>query len=168
MKWTKSLVSNLLCVMGACLSAESMACTPGQGPAGDPNCRGPIESSGWYGNNGGDSAPVYIPPTVITLPDSWGALAQSATTKAMGVASKQASKQASKLLALQNCASNGASDCKVLITYKNTCVAIAQNVATASYGHNPNISILREQLLKGCSDSSNGERCKIVYEECMP
>ena len=85
MKWTKRLVLTLLCV-----NAESMACTPGQGPAGDPNCRGPIESSGWYGNNGGDSAPVYIPPTVITLPDSWGALAQSATTKAMGVASKQA------------------------------------------------------------------------------
>ena len=54
------------------------------------------------------------------------------------------------------------------MTYKNTCVAIAQNAATASYGHNPNISILREQWLKGCSDSSNGERCKIVYEECMP
>ena len=98
MKLTKGLVSSLLCVMGICLSAESMACTPGQGPAGDPNCRGPIESSGWYGNNGGDSAPVYIPPTVITLPDSWGAIAVGSSSA--GIASKQASKQATGFTAL--------------------------------------------------------------------
>ena len=87
MKWTKRLVLTLLCV-----NAESMACTPGQGPAGDPNCRGAIESSGWYGNNGGDRAPVYIPPTVITLPDSWGAVALG--SKAIGISSKQASRPA--------------------------------------------------------------------------
>ena len=83
MKRIKRLVLTLLCVMGICVNAESMACTPGQGPAGDPNCRGAIESSGWYGNNGGDSASVYIPPTVITLPDSWGAVALG--SKAIGI-----------------------------------------------------------------------------------
>ena len=115
-----------------------------------------------------DETPSYTPPVVITLPDSWGALAESAKTGAMGVASKKASKQESKKAALQNCALKGASDCKVLMTYKNTCVGIAASSSGGKYAHNPNISVLRQQLLSDCSKDSNGEQCKIVYEECMP
>ena len=119
------------------------------------------------GTLGSDNS-AYIPPKVITLPDSWGALAESAKTGAMGVASKKASKQESKKAALQNCALKGASDCKVLMTYKNTCVGIAASSSGGKYAHNPNISVLRQQLLSDCSKDSNGEQCKIVYEECMP
>ena len=89
----KKLILALGLLGGISLGNEAIACTPGQGPAGDPNCRGPIESSGWYGNNnGGGEAPVYVPPKVIILPDSWGAIAMG--SKNIGVASKQASKQA--------------------------------------------------------------------------
>ena len=44
-----------------------------------------------------DEAPSYTPPTVITLPDSWGAIAQSPTTGLWAKASKQVSKQALSL-----------------------------------------------------------------------
>ena len=114
-----------------------------------------------------DEAPSYTPPTVITLPDSWGAIAQSPTTGLWAKASKQVSKQASKQLALQNCASTGASDCKVLVTYKNTCIGWVASSTVAQYAHNPDLNVLRKQLFDGCSKASNGEQCKVVYEECM-
>ena len=94
MKLIKGVILGSGWLMGMLLSTQTIACTPGQGPAGDPNCRGAIESSGWYGDNGGGDAPAYRPPKVIILPDSWGAIAVGSGS--MGVASKQASKQASK------------------------------------------------------------------------
>ena len=91
------------------LGLQSISAWADMGCAGtgqlDPNtmqCFYPDGSSGnyMYGNDAGYSGgtPTYTPPTVITLPDSWGALAESAATGAMGVASKQASKQASNQL----------------------------------------------------------------------
>ena len=94
MKLIKGVILGSGWLMGMLLSTQTIACTPGQGPAGDPNCRGAIESSGWYGDNGGGDAPAYRPPKVIILPDSWGAIAVGSGS--MGVASKQASKQASR------------------------------------------------------------------------
>ena len=54
------------------------------------------------------------------------------------------------------------------MTYKNTCVGIAASSSGGKYAHNPNVNVLRQQLLSDCSKDSNGEQCKIVYEECMP
>ena len=138
----------------------------------DPNtmqCFYPDGSSGnyMYGNDAGYSGgtPTYIPPTVITLPDSWGAIAVGSSSA--GMASKQTSKQTSKQLALQHCASGGASDCKVLEVYKNTCVVVADGVANRNYVTNPDVNQARQTALSGCKANNNGQACKIVYEECM-
>ena len=111
-----------------------------------------------------DEVPSYTPPTVITLPDSWGAIAVG--TGSMGVASKQTSKQTSKLLALQNCASTGVTDCKVVDVYKNTCAVIVDG-RIRSYMVHPNLSKARQEALDDCTKASNGQQCKVVYEECM-
>ena len=49
----RKLVLGLGLFTGWLVSGSVLACTPGQGPTGDPNCRGPIESSGWYNNGDG-------------------------------------------------------------------------------------------------------------------
>ena len=84
----RKLVLGLGLFTGWLVSGSVLACTPGQGPTGDPNCRGPIESSGWYNNGGG-----YVPPTVITLPDSWGAVATDTISGNTVSVSKQAKEQ---------------------------------------------------------------------------
>ena len=88
----------LLVWVGVMISHQAMAWCGGDGT---PDCSATYynmidQTSPYYqGGGGGYSGPIITPPPeMITLPDSWGAIAQSATTKAVGVASKQASKQA--------------------------------------------------------------------------
>ena len=91
------LIKGLSLCLGVVLSTQSLAVCYGSPDNMACNSQNEDEirraNNGYYGNGSDDS--TYIPPKVITLPDSWGALAESAKTGAMGVASKQASKQAS-------------------------------------------------------------------------
>ena len=99
MKSIKALVLGIGLLVGVLFNHQAMACYDGS-----PECAAIYynmidQTSPYYqGGGGGYSGPIITPPPeMITLPDSWGAIAQSATTNAVGVASKQASKQASNL-----------------------------------------------------------------------
>ena len=90
------LIKGLSLCLGVVLSTQSLAVCYGSPDNMACNSQNEDEmrraNNGYYDNSSDSSA--YIPPTVITLPDSWGAIALG--SKAIGIASKQASKQASK------------------------------------------------------------------------
>ena len=87
----------LLLWAGVMVSHQAVAWCGGDGT---PDCSATYyhmidQTSPYYqGGGGGYSGPIITPPPeIITLPDSWGAIAISPTT--FGISSKQASKQAS-------------------------------------------------------------------------
>ena len=87
--WVGVMISNH--AMAWCGGDGTSDCSAIQNEMGNP-------SSPYYQGGGGYYyEPIITPPPEMIMPDSWGAIAQSATTNAVGVASKQASKQASNL-----------------------------------------------------------------------
>lgn len=150
------------CVMGALLVAAApvMAegrCPPGQYPIGDdraPGCA-PIPSGG----GGADAGPTPTGRWIKT----WGALSSSSSGDA-GVSMGKFSKSDAQKDAISQCAQWGATDCRVDLAFKNTCVA----AATAGGGRGTRIQtgadvdVAQARALKECGISA----CKVVYSGC--
>ncbi len=85
----------------------------------------------------------------------------------MGASKGHKDKSAAETEAQERCAQYGATDCKVLTTYKNQCVAYA----TAQEGRKvrTNTGASRESatqnVLAACSMESIGQ-CKVLYTDC--
>ena len=165
MKSIKALVLGVGLLVGVFFNHQAMAWCGGDGT---PDCSATYynmidQTSPYYqGGGGGYSGPIITPPPEMIMPDSWGAFADG--SKGTGIASKQASKQASEQVALQNCASTGATDCKISEVYKNTCIVMTNK----SYMIHPKLSEARKEAMRGCHILGKGARCYIRYEECMP
>ena len=112
------------------------------------------------GGNGG-----YVPPTVIHLPTSYGAVALDLKTNTYGYSSKQASEQASKQAALADCGKKG---CKVFHTYSNSCTAMAYGWVSGRGNFfmigDENIQLAQQKALGNCQ--SQYGNCEIVMSEC--
>ena len=95
----------------------------------------------------------------MSMPDSWGAFAYG--SKGTVILIKQSSKQASEQDALQNCASTGATDCKISEVYKNTCIVMTNK----SYMIHPKLSEARKEAMRGCNILVKVSLCYIRYIE---
>ena len=114
------------------------------------------------GGGGGGRSGGYVPPTVIHLPTSYGAVAWDGKTNTYGYSSKQASKQA----ALADCGTRG---CKIINWYSNSCSAAAFG-NTNKKGWFTNKSALNPQdaernALNACYETGM-PNCQIVMSEC--
>jgi len=145
------------CLLGlghASLGVAQTACPVGTAP-GSATC-GP--------------APVNQIPPPLPRPSgewlkTWGAIATSSSGGG-GASSQQPSRQAAEELALQNCKTSGAANCKVEFSYENQCVALAYppgkggQVSTAA-----NVDDAKARALQRCNGRQEGE-CKIAIAEC--
>ncbi len=136
-------------------------CSPGQYPIGDdraPGCA-PIPAGG----GGAESGPRPTGRWIKT----WGALSSSASGDA-GVSMGKFSKSDAQKDALAQCAQWGASDCRIDLAFKNTCVA----AATAGGGRGTKIhtgadvGVAQARALKDCQVTGVGGECKVVYSGC--
>ena len=100
-----SLIKGLLLTVSIMASSSAWSQTYCGGPGGIPISNGPMAGlcsdgspprSGNGGGGGGGSG-GYVPPKVVYLPTSYGAVAWNDKTNTFGYSSKQASKQASSL-----------------------------------------------------------------------
>ncbi|WP_349969997.1 DUF4189 domain-containing protein [Pseudomonas caspiana] len=111
---------------------------------------------------GGDSAPAR--PTGEWI-KTWGAIAHSSTTGEAGSAVGKFSEGEAEQAALRQCAIEGASDCKVSLTYYNQCAALvasdSQSFFQASVSERRSIKLAK----KSCEESDSG-KCKVIYSEC--
>ncbi len=168
----KRFVKGLLLAVGVLVSSSSWAqvyCPDG----GIPNptgqfaglCSdGSVPQAGGGGGSGGNGG--YVPPTVILLPTSYGAVALDSKTNTYGYSSRQVSERASKQAALADC---GRKDCKIVSMYANACIA-------AAYGYVPNVSgnfatagdvnqrVAEQKALAACEEKT--DNCQIVMSEC--
>ena len=129
---------------------------------GTAQARQEIEDAANRGrNNGGGSAPVYIP----TKPSKYGAVAIDSANGIWGYSVLQPSKKAANLAAIADC---GNSRCKIKANYANTCFAIAWGTDNKKgiFGIRGDIlkSAAEQKALSACNEDI--QNCKIIMSEC--
>ena len=129
---------------------------------GTAQARQEIEDAANRGrNNGGGSAPVYVP----TKPSKYGAVAIDSANGIWGYSVLQPSKKAANLAAIADC---GNSRCKIKANYANTCFAIAWGTDNKKgiFGIRGDIlkSTAEQKALSACNKDM--QNCKIIMSEC--
>lgn len=153
----------------ALLSSATVAyaegrCPPGQYPVGGQGVGGcaPIPSSN---GSAGQSGPVTIGRWIKT----WGAIATAPSSGDMGASVGKRSKKEAAEEALMRCASHGAKDCRVGISYKNQCVAYADPEPGSNGTVSASVAASKEQasdlVLSHCAKRGGGQ-CKVLYTDC--
>ena len=161
----KTTVSDL--VLAACTlfysNAYAQWCTGNDFTCwGTAQARQEIEDAANRGrNNGGGSAPVYVP----TKPSKYGAVAIDSANGIWGYSVLQPSKKAANLAAIADC---GNSRCKIKANYANTCFAIAWGTDNKKgiFGIRGDIlkSAAEQKALSACNKDM--QNCKIIMSEC--
>ena len=161
----KTTVSDL--VLAACTlfysNAYAQWCTGNDFTCwGTAQARQEIEDAANRGrNNGGGSAPVYVP----TKPSKYGAVAIDSANGIWGYSVLQPSKKAANLAAIADC---GNSRCKIKANYANTCFAIAWGTDNKKgiFGIRGDIlkSAAEQKALSACNEDI--QNCKIIMSEC--
>lgn len=85
-----------------------------------------------------------------------------------GVARQKYSREEAEQEALSQCATSGARNCVVKISYENQCVAIASPTASQTGAHiarDGSIAKAGAVALSGCK-KQGGFGCEVMYSEC--
>lgn len=147
-------------------------CPPGQYPVGDQNAGGCAPIPG-YGGGSGSQGPAGEWLT------RWGAIAEDfsaherGVATATGVAESRRSKREAGKVAVEQCQKAGGQECKVVASYYNQCIAVADPKPKSQGGPGGRSNIFsalteeaaKRQALQNCSDGS-GSQCSIVYSAC--
>jgi len=143
-------------------SAEGR-CPSGQYPIGDQGVGGcaPIPGAGATARDPGPASQWH---------KTWGAIASSDATADAGVATGRPSKENAEQFALADCGRRGASDCRVIYTYRNQCVAwLVPNsqggASRAGLASAKDSAEARKFAQQSCVDTG-GWACQVAYEDC--
>ena len=162
----KRFVNGLLLAVGVLVGSSAWAqCVPGQVVYGDPFCtmtnNPPLNDDG--GDSGGNGG--YVPPTVIHIPTSYGAVAWDGKTGTYGYSSRQVSERASKQAALADC---GLKACKVLYAVSNACISAAHGAVNGNgyfaTAGDVNQRVAEQKAIAACEEKT--DNCQIVMSEC--
>ncbi|WP_115000859.1 DUF4189 domain-containing protein [Xanthomonas campestris] len=97
---------------------------------------------------------------------TWGAVAQSPNGDT-GLSAGFLSKGDASRDALSKCATWGAADCRVIVTYRNQCVASVNPVDGGAGGAIANASSVENATkIAGKSCEKSGRACKLTFSEC--
>jgi hypothetical protein len=162
----KKIICQLLFVATSLTSLHAIGqCAPGIPSAGNPACIPPNQQNSPYYQGDQQQAPALPSEPAPVWADRWGAVAVSFKDGRAGAKAQMVSKKEASEAALDICRMNGGTDCSVVLSYKNQCVAVAQPdgggvVETMSAESKERASAL---ALAKCGDNA---RCKVVYTEC--
>ena len=173
--YTGTLLLSLLLLLCAFSALAEGNCPRGYYPIGGKGVQGcaPIPSGTRAPAQSGYSysGPIYSETANSHLEDSWGALAFSASSGTLGDAVNEYSKELAEQAALERCAAKGATDCKLMAHYANSCIAVA--VATAPAGlnlsaigmddHRPNAE---REAAQNCI-KGGAKKCRMFYNNCV-
>jgi hypothetical protein len=96
--------------------------------------------------------------------DQWGAIALDSGTGQAGTVTNKNSERDAKNGALGDCGRNGASNCKIMLTYYNQCAAVAFGAGFSSMQSDASLDKAKDTALSRCE--AKGASCKIVYTGC--
>lgn len=163
----------LVCLMPLAAFAEG-GCPPGQYPIGGQGVQGCAPISG--GSPGASSSAARPTGKWETR---WGAIAEDVSANERGVAGatgaseSQQSKREAQSAALQQCEKLGGQSCRVVLTYNNQCVAIADPKSRGRGGKGGKSVIYRAETLsqakteaiRRCS-AGGADQCSLAYSAC--
>jgi hypothetical protein len=130
-------------------------------------------------NTGGGN---YVPPDAAGMPeynagldprptvpapvwaDSWGAIAIDDQRGDAGTIANRHSKSEAEAAAMRDCSIQGATGCKIALTYHNQCAAIAWGDSARAAAGNPDEQGAKDDALNRCQRRTTG--CKVVYSAC--
>lgn len=147
-------VSALLCMTVA--HAEG-GCPPGEYPQQGQGWKTCVPIPGAQDTQ--QSAPR--PPKWI---DQWQALAVDKVKALMGTALGRRSSDESAKAAMSDCRSKGGSNCEVLITFQNGCIAMAVGHTTLNTQGAANKVSAEKAAMDVCEEAEDG--CHIYYSSC--
>ncbi|RRT96211.1 DUF4189 domain-containing protein [Stenotrophomonas sp. 278] len=147
-------------------------CPPGQYPVGDQNAGGCAPIPGYGGGSGSQGASGEW----LTR---WGAIAEDfsaherGVATATGVAESRRSKREAGKVAVDQCQKAGGLKCKVVASYYNQCIAIADPKPKSQGGPGGKSNIFsavsedraRSEALRICGEGS-GSQCTVAYSAC--
>nr|WP_288823992.1 DUF4189 domain-containing protein [uncultured Paraburkholderia sp.] len=140
-------------------------CAPGIPCAGNPGGIPPSAPNSPYNNHAGDYPTAGNSNASPRWRDSWGAVAMDDDSGAAGVAVNEESKSSANATAMKQCSMNGSAHCKVIISYYNQCVSVAQQ-------HNGGFIIAAGRAEQADADRytlsqcAKHGTCEIVYHAC--
>ncbi|SFS16804.1 protein of unknown function [Dyella sp. OK004] len=119
---------------------------------------------GWYDGGGGscNSAQQKQTAPAIRWVSRWGAIAICHRLGHSGSTVNQKSKRDAKRVALQNCNTDGATDCEVALAYHDQCAALAWGGGFSVAAGAATIEEAAALAMRSCDTQG----CEIVYSEC--
>ncbi|MDQ7759096.1 DUF4189 domain-containing protein [Xanthomonas sontii] len=162
----------VLCSVAGVAYAEG-GCPPGQYPIGGQGAAGcaPIPQSG--------SVEQQAPRPSGRWVKTWGAIAIGAidSITSYGVTTGKPSKFDAESDALKRCSSHGEKNCRIALSYKNQCAAVAapfvgdKTVVNgfSEFAGSATIENASERAMAGCqkgNKEAQGMSCKVVYSAC--
>ncbi|WP_317850499.1 DUF4189 domain-containing protein [Stenotrophomonas indicatrix] len=150
--------------------AEGGSCPPGYYPIGGQGVSGCAPIPGANASQGADQGPALPPQPTGKWHSTWGSIAFSSSTSAAGVATGRYSQEDAEAEAKRKCGSEGAADCKLLLTYTNHC---AVWVVPSTFGSGSRSGVAGGETLRlakksaeqQCVDSKGG-KCSVFYSDC--
>ena len=152
------LMMVLLFVTSGVHAQQQGGCPGGLVPAPTGACVSQAEANQMQAASAAAATPRYTGPL---WQDRFGALANSATTSAGGVAQNMSSERAAKEKALSDC---GARDCKIKIAVRNACLATAEGGGFAVYKWAGDFESAKALAINDCK--KEGGDCEVKYSAC--
>ena len=154
------LAASALLIYGPTAWSQCASGIPG---AGNPGCVPPTAAGSPYGQPS-DAAPITPAPAPAVWEDRWGAVAIDFSADASGSISNSPTENRANRSALDDCASQGGNNCKIVLTYHNQCAAITQSAnGTYSSATASNKGEAESRVLDKCGDH---QTCRILYSQC--
>ncbi len=129
---------------------------------GGGNCV-PPDAAGMPDYRPDDAASAYPEPV---WKDTWGAIVLDVAGVSKGVATNMDTKSQAVATAMNECQANGASHCKVELTYYSQCAAVAWGDGVYGVAKNKTLDEAVGDAVHACS--SRGSGCVVAYKACSP
>lgn len=97
--------------------------------------------------------------------DRWGAIADDNNTGEAGMIENQLSEEKAISVALELCRANGSKDCKIILSYRDLCSAVAWGGGQLGYASEATLDSAKVSALGECEKRSESS-CKIFYSGC--
>lgn len=157
------LLFALIISLGSAVHAEG-ECPPGMFPTNPQGTQGPVGCAPipGYNNNQQQAQPQSPPAEWVSR---WGAVATDGAKGSLGTSANAPSAKAAELAAMTDCLAKGGLRCKVDISYRNGCAAIAQGDGGYNVESAATVEQAAQSSMKVCSKAGR-TNCQIFYTAC--
>jgi hypothetical protein len=98
--------------------------------------------------------------------EKWVALTADAPAGVLGQSRDSNTRNEAETSAMNDCASQGGTQCKVVISARNGCISMALSPESYGTGSGPTVAFANASAVHQCIQGG-GKKCDIIYEKCV-